>query len=70
MLIEKGYLVNRQGNIYDFYELGFDTYIPISSIHNTGYIELLDSITKDFKEKEEKGFIIQFLLRALRRIPF
>ena len=24
-------------NIYDFYELGFDTYIPISSIHNTGF---------------------------------
>ena len=45
---------DAQNNIYDFYELGFDTYIPISSIHNTGYIELLDSITKDFKEKEEK----------------
>lgn len=40
-------------NIYDFYELGFDNYIPISSIHNTGYIELMDSITKDFHEKEE-----------------
>ena len=45
---------DAQNNIYDFYELGFDTYIPISSIHNTGYIELLDSITKDCKEKEEK----------------
>ncbi len=41
-------------NLYDFYELGFDTYIPISSIHNTGYIELMEAITKDFKEKEEK----------------
>lgn len=40
-------------HIYDFYELGFDTYIPISSIHNTGYIELMDKITKDFTEKEE-----------------
>ena len=40
-------------NIYDFYELGFDTYIPISSIHNTGYIELMDAITKNFKEQEE-----------------
>lgn len=40
-------------HIYDFYELGFDTYIPISSIHNTGYIELMDEITKDFTEKEE-----------------
>ena len=39
-------------NIYDFYELGFDTYIPISSIHNTGYVELLDNITMDFSEKE------------------
>ena len=41
-------------NIYDFYELGFDSYIPISSIHNTGYIELMDEVTKDFHEKEEK----------------
>ncbi len=41
-------------NIYDFYELGFDTYIPISSIHNHGYIELMEAITKDFHEKEEK----------------
>lgn len=40
-------------HIYDFYELGFYTYIPISSIHNTGYIELMDEITKDFTEKEE-----------------
>ena len=42
-----------QNNIYDFYELGFNTYIPISSIHNTGYIELMDAVTKDFQEKEE-----------------
>jgi GTP-binding protein len=41
-------------NIYDFYELGFDTYIPISSIHNTGYIELMDTITMNFNETEEK----------------
>ena len=41
-------------NIYDFYELGFDTYIPISSIHNTGFVELMDTITMNFEEKEEK----------------
>ena len=41
-------------NLYDFYELGFDTYIPISSIHNTGYVDLLDTITMDFKIKEEE----------------
>lgn len=40
-------------NIYDFYELGFDTYIPISSIHNTGFVELMDTITMTFKEQEE-----------------
>lgn len=41
-------------NIYEFYELGFDTYIPISSIHNIGYVDLMDTITNDFNEKEEK----------------
>ena len=41
-------------NIYDFYELGFDTYIPISSIHNIGFVELMDTITMNFKEQEEQ----------------
>ena len=45
---------DAKDNIYDFYELGFDTYIPISSIHNTGFIELMDTITMNFHEKEEK----------------
>ena len=42
-----------QNNLYDFYELGFNTYIPISSIHNTGFIELMDAVTMNFKEHEE-----------------
>ena len=45
---------DAKDNIYDFYELGFDTYIPISSIHNTGYVELMDTITNGFHEHEEK----------------
>ena len=45
---------DAQNNIYDFYELGFDTYIPISSIHNTGFVELMDTITIGFHEKEEE----------------
>ena len=45
---------DAKNNIYEFYELGFDTYIPISSIHNTGYIELMDTITMDFKEQDEQ----------------
>lgn len=47
---------NKQAeqNIYDFYELGFDTYIPISSIHNIGFVELMDTITMDFPKKEQE----------------
>ena len=44
---------DARDNIYDFYELGFDTYIPISSIHNTGFVELMDTITMNFREHEE-----------------
>ena len=44
---------DAKDNIYDFYELGFDTYIPISSIHNTGFVELMDTITNGFHEHEE-----------------
>ena len=39
----------RYENIYEFYELGFDEYIPVSGLHNIGFIELLDAICKDFK---------------------
>ena len=52
--INKMDVKDAKDNIYDFYELGFDTYIPISSIHNTGYVELMDTITNDFHEQEEK----------------
>jgi len=52
--INKMDVKEAQDNLYDFYELGFDTYIPISGIHNTGYIELMDAITMNFKEQEEK----------------
>ena len=41
-------------HMYDFYELGFDSYIPISAEHNTGIYELLDEITKDFREYEKE----------------
>ena len=51
-----------QNNLYDFYELGFDFYIPISSIHNTGYIELMDTLTMEFSENdmEEEDTRIKF----------
>lgn len=52
--INKMDVKEAENNIYDFYELGFDTYIPISSIHNIGYVELMDTVTNNFKEKEEK----------------
>lgn len=39
-------------NIYDFYELGFDTYINISSEHGIGFFELQDEIVKEFTFKD------------------
>ena len=41
-------------NIYRFYELGFENVIGISSIQNSGISELLDEVTKDFTESEQK----------------
>lgn len=35
-------------NIYDFYELGFDYYIPVSGSHNIGIIDLMDEVTSGF----------------------
>ena len=51
--INKMDVKESKDNLYDFYELGFDTYIPISSIHNIGYIDLLDTITMNFNIQEE-----------------
>ncbi len=41
-----------QEHLYDFYELGFDEYVPISSEHNTGFVELMDAIVRDFPKIE------------------
>lgn len=51
--INKMDVKEAKNNIYDFYELGFDTYIPISSIHNMGFVELMDTITMNFSIIEE-----------------
>ncbi len=37
-------------NIYDFYSLGFEDYIPISAEHNTGIRDLLNTVSKNFTE--------------------
>lgn len=42
-----------QEHLYDFYELGFDKYIEISGEHNKGLADLLDEISKGFKEIEK-----------------
>ncbi len=54
----------HQDNIYDFYELGFEHYIPISGEHGLGFKELLKEITKDFPKDviEENSNILKFCL--------
>lgn len=41
-------------HIYDFYELGFDNYLFISSEQNDGIYELLNMITSNFQPFEEE----------------
>lgn len=38
---------------YDFYDLAFDAYIEVSAEHKSGIADLLDEITKNFKEIPE-----------------
>lgn len=40
-------------NIYDFYTLGFDYYIPISAEHNVGINKLMEEATVDFNLESE-----------------
>lgn len=60
--INKVDVKEAQNHMYDFYELGFSSYIPISSIHNTGYVELMDTITMDFPDynSEEEDTRLKF----------
>lgn len=39
--------------IYYYYELGFEYVIPVSALHNLGFDDLLDEITKDFSINED-----------------
>lgn len=43
----------QESLIYNFYELGFETIIPVSAAHNSGFNELLDEIVKDMGESPE-----------------
>ncbi len=40
----------RMDNIYSFYELGFETVIPVSAEHKLGIDDLLNAITSDWNE--------------------
>ncbi len=37
-------------NMYDFYTLGFDEYVPISAEHNIGISDLMDKVTENFDD--------------------
>ena len=40
--------------VYNYYELGFDNYVPISAEHNLGIKELLEIVTEDFLPYKKK----------------
>ena len=52
VLVNKMDNKERLSNIYEFYELGFDTVIPVSGEHNIGFREVLDTITKDITNSD------------------
>lgn len=43
-----------EDNMYDFYTLGFDDYIPISAEHNIGIGSLMESVTENFSLVSEE----------------
>ena len=44
---------NRNDNIYNYYELGFDKIVAISGEHNIGIDDLLENITSDFSPLQD-----------------
>lgn len=55
---------SHMDNMYDFYELGFESYIPISGEHGLGFKELLKEVTKGFPKDiiDEDADILKFCL--------
>lgn len=47
---------STKDNIYNFYELGFDYYIPISAEQNSGIYNLLDEVVKDFNDVKDISY--------------
>jgi GTPase len=43
-------------NVYEFYQLGFEHVIAVSSIHGTGTGDLLDEVVRHFPEPSEKEY--------------
>jgi len=43
----------QEERIYYYYELGFEYVIPVSALHNIGFDDLLDEITRDFTDTTE-----------------
>ncbi|MEG0994927.1 MAG: ribosome biogenesis GTPase Der [Bacilli bacterium] len=58
---------SSRDNIYDFYELGFETYVPISAEHSTNYREFMDTITKNFSKAEEKDLDTRLKISVIGR---
>lgn len=42
--------------MYEFYQLGFEHVIPVSSIHGTGTGDMLDALVDHFPDKEEEEY--------------
>lgn len=62
VVINKSDTKQYRDNMYDFYELGFDEYIPVSGEQNIGIYDLLESITKDFAQygEDDQDDVIKF----------
>ncbi len=54
VVINKVDAKSYQKHLYDFYELGFDTYVPVSGEQGTGFYELMEEVVKNFPMKEER----------------
>ena len=53
VVINKTDTKNFKEHEFDFYELGFDSYIKVSAEQNAGFYDLFEELTKDFQEIPE-----------------
>lgn len=56
LMVNKVDNIKHAESVFEFYQLGFEHVIPVSSLHGTGTGDMLDAVVGQFPEREEEVY--------------